>query len=402
MPNVQDVFKSSFDQYAKQNKLPPHFRKAAYKMMACRTAVLGGHKQVCPNGHVERCWYNSCKHRSCPQCNSIQVERWLEFQNSRVLNCSHYQIVFTIPSEFRNLWVMNSSLFMNMFFRAVKETLFEFLRDPKYLGAVPGIMVMFHSWGRDLSINPHMHVLVTDGGLSKDGEWKKPKKSCFLPARAVMKMFRGKLSDFIRKEMKAETLIIPDGYSAQTFSNLVNKLQYTKKWNVRIQERYDHAKGLVTYFARYVRGGPLKNSQIEKLTETEVVYRFHAHKDNPDGKRKNITRLRVTHGEFFRRFLAHVPESGRQVVRSYGIYAHTKSEDLNTARELCGQPRVKHPTFLDWQEFYKKNLKQGEDVTRCPKCQSKIVVGCVIPPQRGSPDIDKKYMIFRAEYDGAI
>lgn len=385
MPTVQDVLKLSFDQYASENKLPSHFRRAAYKMMACRTAVLGGHKQACPNGHFERSWYNSCKHRSCPQCNAIQLERWLAFQNSRVLSCSHYQIIFTIPQELRTLWVMNSSLFMNIFFLAVKETLFNFLRDPKYLGAEPGLMVTFHSWGRSLAINPHMHVLVTDGGLTEEGEWKKPRKSCFLPARAVMKMFRGKLLDLIRKEIEADALIIPQGYSTQTFKNLLNKLQFTKKWNVRIQERYDHAKGLVTYFGRYVKGGPLKNSQIEKVTESEVIYRFYSHADNPDGKRKHASRLRLSHEEFFRRFLAHVPEKGRQVIRSYGIYAHTKSEELNTARECCGQPRVKRLKFLDWQSFYQKNLKKGEDVTICPKCQSKIVVACVIPPNRGLP-----------------
>ncbi|MCI0408433.1 MAG: transposase zinc-binding domain-containing protein, partial [Acidobacteria bacterium] len=104
---VQAIFRAHFDEYAETHRLPPHQRQAAWSIIHCRTAALGGHIQACPEGHVERVWYNSCKHRSCPQCNQIQIERWLEFQQARLLACSHHHLIFTLPHQLNPLWSFN-------------------------------------------------------------------------------------------------------------------------------------------------------------------------------------------------------------------------------------------------------------------------------------------------------
>jgi hypothetical protein len=76
--------------FEKFNLLPEFIRGAAHSLMVCRTAALGGHTQSCPDGHFHRVWYNSCKHRICPQCAYIQVKQWLNQQMARILGCDHF------------------------------------------------------------------------------------------------------------------------------------------------------------------------------------------------------------------------------------------------------------------------------------------------------------------------
>ena len=137
--------------------------------MQCRTAALGGHIQACPDGHMSRIWYNSCRHRSCPQCAYLQTERWLALQRARLLACDHYHVIFTLPHDLNPLWLANVPVMTTLLFQAVRDTLVELLADPKYLGAQPGILAALHTWSQTLVLHPHVHCLVTGGGLPPDG-----------------------------------------------------------------------------------------------------------------------------------------------------------------------------------------------------------------------------------------
>ena len=90
---LQTIFQDAFPAYEQTHPLPPHVRRAARAIMQCRTAALGGHVQACPDGHVSRVWYNSCRHRACPQCAYLQTERWLALQRARLLACDHYHVI---------------------------------------------------------------------------------------------------------------------------------------------------------------------------------------------------------------------------------------------------------------------------------------------------------------------
>jgi len=84
---LQTIFQDAFPAYEQRHALPAHVRRAAHALMQCRTAALGGHLQACPDGHVSRVWYNSCRHRSCPQCAYLQTERWLALHRARCPLC---------------------------------------------------------------------------------------------------------------------------------------------------------------------------------------------------------------------------------------------------------------------------------------------------------------------------
>src|SRR5256886_12042340 len=183
---LQDISCEGYPESERTHALPAHVRRAARAIMQCRTAALGGHVQACPDGHIARVWYNACRHRSCPQCASLQTERWLTLQQARLLACDHYHVIFTLPHDLNPLWLANVSVMTTLLFQAVHDTLRTLLADPKYLGAQPGIIAALHTWSQTLVLHPHVHCLVTGGGRTSDGPRKAVRHGVLLPARVVM------------------------------------------------------------------------------------------------------------------------------------------------------------------------------------------------------------------------
>jgi hypothetical protein len=158
---LQTIFQDAFPAYEQRHALPAHVRRAAHALMQCRTAALGGHIQACPDGHVARVWYNSCRHRACPQCAYLQTERWLALHRARLLACDHYHVIFTLPHDLNPLWLANVPVMTTLRLQAVRDTLSTLLTAPKYLGAQPGIIAALHTWGQTLVRHPHLPCLVT-------------------------------------------------------------------------------------------------------------------------------------------------------------------------------------------------------------------------------------------------
>jgi len=207
---LQTIFQDAFPAYEQTHPLPAHVRRAARAIMQCRTAALGGHVQACPDGHMARIWYNSCRHRACPQCAYLQTERWLALQQARLLACDHYHVIFTLPHDLNPLWLANGPLMTTLLFQAVRETLFDVLADATYLGAQPGMITALHTWSQTLVLHPHVHCLVTGGGLTSDGPWRAVRQGFLLPARVVMAVFRGKMLAAIRQAYARGALVLPE------------------------------------------------------------------------------------------------------------------------------------------------------------------------------------------------
>ena len=152
---LQTLFQDAFPAYEHTHPLPAHVRKAARALMQCRTAALGGHVQACPDGHMARIWYNSCRHRACPQCAYLQTET--RPPAGPAAGCDHYHVSFTLPHDLHPLWLANVPVMSTLLFQAVRETLFDVLAAPKYLGAQPGMIAALHTWSQTLVLHPHLH-----------------------------------------------------------------------------------------------------------------------------------------------------------------------------------------------------------------------------------------------------
>jgi hypothetical protein len=371
---IQQILQQGYAAFEQCHSLPAYVRKAAWALLACRTARLGGHIQACPDGHVERIWYNSCRHRLCPQCAWLQVERWLVRQKARLLACDHYHVIFTLPDDLRGIWLANVRVMAALLFTTSRETLCELLADERYLGAQPGIIAALHTWSQTLVLHPHLHCLVTGGGVTKEGQWCPVRHGFLLPVRVVMPVFRGKLLHAIRRTVSQRQLERPEGMSSQRLVNLLNKLG-RQKWNVHIRERYPHGTGVLIYLARYLRGGPLSNQRLVSSAHGEVTFRYRVNGEGTDSPRSGL--MTLPSAEFLQRYLLHVPPPGTKVVRAYGLYAPTKRVALAGCRAQLGQGPLAAPVVLDWQTACQN---RGEDhPERCPRCGRRLVRRGVIP-----------------------
>ena len=379
-PSLQKIMELGYPAYERGHALPDFVRRAVRAILACRTFLLGGHVQACPDGHFERVWYNSCKHRMCPLCAFLQVERWLCQWKARLLGCDHYHVIFTLPHELNDLWLANVEAMTEIFFSCVRETLFEMLGDSRHLGARPGFIATLQTWSQTLILHPHIHCLITGGGLSDTGQWIAVRNGFLLPSRAVMKKFRGKLSDTLQKALDQGKLTPAGAKSRQQWKNQINRLSQ-KKWDVYISERYPHGEGVLIYLARYLRGGPISNYRLISCDEKEVTFWYEERPKEKGGQAKRET-MTLPIDQFIQRFLLHVPSPGAIRVRSWGLYSHAKAGDLARCREQLGQLPMEVHELLDWQSYC---ARRGEEhPERCPVCGQLLIFKALIP-RAGAP-----------------
>jgi hypothetical protein len=76
------------------------------------------------------------------------------------------------------------------------------------------VIAALHTWGRTLCLHPHVHCLVTGGGVTADGTWKPVRGGFLLPVRVVQALFPGKLLAALREGLHRGTLRLPDGEGA--------------------------------------------------------------------------------------------------------------------------------------------------------------------------------------------
>ena len=202
---------------------------------------------------MQRIRYNSCGHRGCPICAYVKIARWLQQQRQQLLACDHDHVIFTMPSALNPLWIANVPQMTTLLFQALRATLMELCGDPAYGGFVPGILAVLQTWGQTLVLHPHLHCLVTGGGLTPEGTWKSGRNGYLLPVRVVMALFRGKFLAVLRQGVRQGRLTLPPGWREQQILNLLNKLG-RPKWNVHLRQRGPRPEQVVDYVGQYIRG----------------------------------------------------------------------------------------------------------------------------------------------------
>lgn len=359
---AQTFLQKSFLNFQQSHRLPLFQIKAAEQLMICRTAALGGHSVYCEDGHLNGVWYNSCHHRSCPQCNALKAEQWLQKTQSLLLDCPHHHWVFTLPHELHPLWHYNRAFCHKLLLQCVRKTLQELCVDPKYLGAQAACILALHTWARNQSFHAHTHCLISHGGIDWEGQWQTPKRKSFLPAKVMMQLFRGKYLAGIRKGLAAGDLIAPKDQSDQQVINLCNKLG-RKDWVVHCVKAYLHGKGVAKYLARYIRGGAIKNHQFISMTDTHITFSYRSHQT------KNTEYRQLTHEKFILQMLSHIAVPYKQQYQMLGLYHGRCRKRLNEARQLLCQKAVQEITKIDWQQYFEKSEKQG----CCKECGKPLV-----------------------------
>jgi hypothetical protein len=343
MASLQSIFRRYGESFREKHALWSHKTKVMGAIQACRTSLLGAHIDSCDEcGHVEIS-YNSCKNRHCPRCQTFAKEKWILERSRDLLDIGYFHLVFTVPSELRTLMYQNQDVLYNLLFKAASETILELCKEAKYLGGLPGITCVLHTWGQDLSYHPHLHCIVSGGGMSDKGFWRRSKKKFFLPVRVLSRKFRGKYLALIKKAAL-------DFYGSQdflkdplAFERTLGVL-YAKEWVVYCKEPFGDAGKVVSYLGRYTHRVAISDGRILDDSDGKVSFEW---RDYADNNRMKVMTLDCE--EFIRRFLMHVLPPGFRKIRHFGIMApRNKTARLRRLRILtCTKEPGPRPTTED-------------------------------------------------------
>ena len=322
--------------------------RALSAIALCRTAALGGFVLKCPNGDwtADPC-YCSCRNRNCPKCQALDQERWLAKRAEALVPIPHFHGVFTLPAELRPLGRLHPREIYDALFRSASGALMEMAESR--LGIRLGLTLVLHTWTRELLYHAHVHVLITSGGLTLDGEaFKQIRKKVLLHTRPLADLFKGKMMDALRALRAKGVITMSDG----AFGTLMASLQ-DLKWVVYLKRNFDSPRAVLSYLARYTHRVGIANSRLLEVTKDKVTFR------SKDGRTVTLRPV-----DFLRRFVQHVLPNRFKKIRHMGLYASPKA--LAKAKSLLPplpEPVNPPPT---WKEVLL--VVTGKDEHCCPRC----------------------------------
>jgi hypothetical protein len=393
---IADVFRDGQSSFVEQygHALRPEQRQVLRAIVRCRTAELGGHVQRCDDCGHQRIQYNSCRNRHCPKCQAIARAAWMEARQAELLPVPYFHVVFTLPEEIRPLALQNKRAVYGILFRAAAETLQEVTANPKHLGAEIGFLAVLHTWGQNLMHHPHVHCVVSGGGLAPDrSRWvhckrsRQRKKLFFAPVEILSQVFRGKFIDFLKRAFRSGQLAFHGKLAPLIQPILFERRLNTavkKNWVVYAKRPFGGPGRVLKYLARYTHRVAISNQRLVELRDGQVSFRY---KDYADGQQTKA--MTLASSEFIRRFLMHTLPSRFVRIRYYGFLANRdRNQRLDQCRRLLGAPTQPLQPAEESLETHAEDSPCPSPAT-CPICgrRSLVIIEAVpaivsCPPRR--------------------
>ena len=353
MLEVADIFRLHGPDYRAQfgNRMLPSHHRAMQDIELCRTAALGGQLYYCPQCDEQRFSYHSCKNRHCPKCQNEQANEWLKQQKDLLLPTHHFLLTFTLPAELRALARSQQKTIYNLLFRTSAAALLQLAQDPRFIGGRLGMVGVLHTWTRQLLYHPHVHYIVTGGGLSAAGCWRSSRKDFLVPVKALSPIFRAKFRDALKQ--------------TELFAQ-VPAQAWQKDWVVH-SEPVGSGQQAFQYLAPYIFRVAISNHRLRSLQQGAVTFSY---------KESATDRIRIctlSAQEFIRRFLQHVLPPRFIKVRYYGLLSPAHRQLLLKARHMLSAS----------SKLKTQNVKTSESLARlcCPHCGGPLTL--LAPIARG-------------------
>jgi hypothetical protein len=366
-----------------ENHENPFTASVLARLRDCRTSGMGYHRFQCDNpacAHVHY-QYHGCRNRHCPACNWQKQEEWMEARMNELLPVKYFHVVFTLPHELNALVLGNRVKLFKLLFDSASHCLLTLSGDPKWLGAAPSISAVLHTWGQQLSFHPHVHCIVSGGGIDKQLNWVNLKKDTpqgYLFPYAVMEpMFKKHFLRNLNRMIQENEIAIEN---KSNWLKLKNQL-HEKQWIVYAKSPMGNASQVVEYLSRYAHKVAISNHRILEVGQQTVKFQYKDYSDH-----NKVKPMTLSIAEFIRRFSQHILPRGFVKMRHYGILGNSgrkkRVNDILRKMNLpLHPPTVKIPYQLRMLEKY------GIDVNLCPKCnQGRLaLIEKVYPGNRGSP-----------------
>ena len=312
-PTVADVFHRYGDTYRAQlgGALSTAQRRVMTAIERCRTAALGGHVEQCDHCGHTRVWYNSCRNRHCPTCQSLARAAWIDRRQADLLDCEYFHVVFTVPTAIAEIALQNPAVVYGLLFRATARTLRTIAADPTHLGAEIGFFAVLHTGGQTLVHHPHLHCVIPGGGLSLDGtRWVSCRPGFFLPVRVLSRLFRRLFLEALQEAFDAGHLHFGGSLHALTarhaFVEHLTPARHTD-WVVYAKPPFAGPPQVLDYVGRYTHRIAISNNRVLDMEKGQVRFRYNNYRAAPSNTHATLT-LPAT--EFIRRYLLHVLPPG--------------------------------------------------------------------------------------------
>lgn len=353
---IQDIFREYGPDFIKTHKLSKEQWKVYNAIISCKSQALGFHTITCDECGETHIALNSCRNRHCPNCQAYAREKWIAKENSYLLDCPYFHIITTIPSELNEIVLYNTKICYDILFKATSESILKLSADKKWLGAKVGITSVLHTWGQTLEFHPHIHSIVTGGGL-QNNKWIESSKDYLFKVQVLSSLFRGKFLAMLKESdltFPKDKEYLKNKYE---FNKFLEPL-YKKTWITYIEPPKGSPENVIEYIGRYSFRVAISNERIKDISNGKVTFEYKDYKD--EGKIKLMT---ITAEEFIRRFLLHVLPNRFTKIRHFGILSNrSKKTIIKLCRIIIGT-RVNN----DFSINIKRKLKEFV----CPTCGSK-------------------------------
>ena len=368
---VAEILRAHAADYQRAHSPSLAQQKVMRHIADCRTAVLGGHVEQCDSCGRQRVSFNSCRDRHCPKCQSAARDDWIEAQLTKLLPVPYFHVVFTLPEQLNPLALANQKVLFDILFATAAATLREIAADEKQLGAHIGFTAVLHTWGQNLMFHPHLHCVVTGGGLSADGKhWVGTRHNFFLPVKVLGKMFRGKFLHALKEAYLTRKLRL-GGTTAELaeqkhWRTFLEGL-YHKPWVVYAKPPFAGPEHVFRYLGRYTHRIAISNHRLVAFDNGRVSFTM---KDYAQQGLRKVMNLDAV--EFLRRFLLHVLPKGYTRLRHFGLCAaRNVRTKLEAARGMLAVDNTRPllPPIKDDRPWWKRFLdRTGIDLLACPHC----------------------------------
>ena len=366
MIEVANVLRSYGSEYLQKftKRMPPSQRRAFKDILRCRTPVMGGRVFECNRCSRLRYSYHSCCNRSCPKCHKSNNQAWLQARQKEFLPVPYYHVIFTLPHELREFARLHQKEVYGILIKSAAASVIKLAADPRYLGALVGVMAVLHTWGSNLVYHLHVHCLVTGGGLSPDrSKWVCAGDKYLVPVKVLSRLFRGIFLDSVHE--KFDDIALP-------------KSIWRKDWVVHCKPAVHGTRTVLNYLARYIHRVAITNSRIISVENAKVSFRY---KDSGSTETKTMT---LGSEEFIRRFLQHVLPAGVHKVRYYGLWSSSNRRFLWKTREILTQAADDQQTQL--KEHINLEAPPRSEARQCPHCRKGMLIRIGrLPHQRRAP-----------------
>ena len=375
-PTVADVFRRYGDSYRAQfgSALSTAQRRVMTAIERCRTAALGGHVEQCDRCGHTRVWYNSCRNRHCPTCQSLARAAWIDRRQADLLDCEYFHVVFTVPAPTAAIALQNPAVVYGLLFRATATTLRTIAADPTHLGAEIGFVAVLHTWGQTLVHHPHLHCVIPGGGLSPDGtRWVSCRPGFFLPVRVLSRLFRRLFLEALQEAFDAGHLHFDGSLHALTdpcaFTEHLTPARQTD-WVVYAKPPFAGPSQVLDYVGRYTHRIAMANQRVLDMEDGHVRVRYTNYRAERPETHAAMT---LTATECIRRFLLHVLPPGFHRIRHDGFLGNRhRTEKLARCRQVLGMDATpptsgETPPPPDYRDHYE--ALTGVSLRACPVCK---------------------------------